>query len=823
MFVFPLAIALSLFSTTAFLIVLAVLGQAELAAEVGVVQGASLGVFLAFSANGRNLILSAMSATRFLELVRVRLLLLPVLCLGVWLLSAWVVSVEQWLIWSLVLRRSLEWLGELALSEAERSRNFKPARRFTVGQIAAFGLLVVAAFAEEPLLRPALLLWSLSPLFGAGGWIRPAVLPGTWSRKAESTVRAGQLAAHFTSTWAIGLSTYLFRLFLVLLTGKALAGSLIAGFAVGGTLNSLYTYAVGPSLASGSLVVKGLSGRLVGAVILGLLAIGLITAALPGFPLSVRPTDGTNWPVFVQTIGFSIVGGIVMIWAQSIRLKLLHATRGDDVMVPDVLANVLIVAGVPFILYLLGHSALPLLFLWNSALTAAIYWFVLADEAPKPSSLWTRIGRDRLQAWSVLILGLPLFFQLSGEVFRSKDMFFDSQASLLKVPLPLSSVFCFLSLVVLLRVDSVRLAVAFLFAFFLGMLPNVLLVTPPDSLQQLSKMILVMQFILPVFALVLGQSYLMPARLAHRYDAVLFFVAIAVMAVEVLASWAQGSIILVPYLFFLSIYQHQQYVPVLMLVLFGLGLPTLLHNDRWRAWVIAFAPVCAVYAVSSTLQLALALAIACLGAGAWLLWSRKQRVPALLWAVLFAVPMFGYVQVIKSTQNLEEVGSTRTLFAESGGSEQSPGTATTHLEQRPLVNARESIDYRELLGYWRSYWTGITESPRSLLLGHLERPDRETTPSAHNYYLDLVYNFGVVALLPWLFLLFRSAKLAWTALRSRSVTIDLIWLLGAVAFFTLVDNSLKVGFRQPYPGILMFFLWGVLLTRLSAKVAEPRA
>jgi len=30
----------------------------------------------------------------------------------------------------------------------------------------------------------------------------------------------------------------------------------------------------------------------------------------------------------------------------------------------------------------------------------------------------------------------------------------------------------------------------------------------------------------------------------------------------------------------------------------------------------------------------------------------------------------------------------------------------------------------------------------------------------------------------------------------------------------LIDNSLKVGFRQPYPGIIMFFLWGVLLNRL---------
>ena len=133
------------------------------------------------------------------------------------------------------------------------------------------------------------------------------------------------------------------------------------------------------------------------------------------------------------------------------------------------------------------------------------------------------------------------------------------------------------------------------------------------------------------------------------------------------------------------------------------------------------------------------------------------------------------------------------------------------------------LNVKARLAYWRQYWSGITETPRTLLLGHAERPDRETSPSAHNYYLDLVYNFGFIALFPLLFLLYHSAKLAWRVIRSGTITTDLFWLLGAVAFFALIDNSLKVGFRQPYPGILMFFLWGVLLTRLSAAVPARRA
>jgi hypothetical protein len=810
MFVFPLAIALSLFSTTAFLIVLAILGNAELSAEVGIVQGASLGIFLAFSANGRNLILRAPNTSRFVELVRVRLLLVPVLCLGVWLLGTWVVPVEQWLIGGLVLRRSLEWLGELSLSEAERSRDLQAGRRFTAGQAIAFALLAAAAIAGGPWLKPAFLLWSLSPLVGGAAWILPALRSDVWRSPPDRGLRTVQLAAHLTSSWAIGISTYLFRLLLVLLVGKALAGSLVAGFALGGMLNSLYTYAVGPSLISGSLSIKRPPNGRLRAIVFVLAAVGLIIAVFPGFPLKVQPADGTNWPVFIQTIGFSIVGGLVMIWAQSIRLELLHATDGDHVMVPDVLANILILATVPFVYYLLGPSALPLLFLWNAVLTAVIYRFARLEEVTMPATRWAGIGRDRLQAWLTLLLCLPLFFQLSGEVFRSKDFIFDSHGRLLEVPLPLSAIFCFLGLGVLLKAHRARMAVAFLFAFFVGMLPNVLVVAASNSSQQLSKMILLIQFILPVFALALGQSYVMPARTKYRYDVVLFTVALAVMTAEVLASWLQGSKILVPYLFLFSIYQHLQYVPTLLLVLIGVALPTMLRDNRWRPWVVASAPVYAVYATAAVSMLALGIAIACLCGGAWYLWVNKKRQFAVLWAALFAVSLFGYFQIVKTTPIAQLKLAQRATWSQ----QETPALPT---EKSALPS-----NIAERLGYWRQYWDGITESPKIALLGHIQRPDRETTPSAHNYYLDLVYNFGAVALLPWLFIFYRTAKLAWSANRGRMVTTDVWWLLGAVAFFALVDNSLKVGFRQPYPGILMFFLWGVLLARLSAMEAPPR-
>jgi len=119
------------------------------------------------------------------------------------------------------------------------------------------------------------------------------------------------------------------------------------------------------------------------------------------------------------------------------------------------------------------------------------------------------------------------------------------------------------------------------------------------------------------------------------------------------------------------------------------------------------------------------------------------------------------------------------------------------------------------LEFWKIYFKGSTESLKSFLFGHIDRPDISVIPSAHNYYLDLLYNFGFIALLPLLYLLIVTLKRFFQIHRHHVFQYDLIALSGLVLFFVLIDNSLKVGFRQPYSGIIMFFLWGVLLSRLS--------
>ena len=97
--------------------------------------------------------------------------------------------------------------------------------------------------------------------------------------------------------------------------------------------------------------------------------------------------------------------------------------------------------------------------------------------------------------------------------------------------------------------------------------------------------------------------------------------------------------------------------------------------------------------------------------------------------------------------------------------------------------------------------------------------DRAIATSAHNYYLDLIYNFGLIGLMPLVWLIVHTLWLLWRNRARLRMELPLLGLAFVALFLILVDNNFKVTFRQPYPGIFGFFVWGLLFSRLNETPA----
>lgn len=391
---------------------------------------------------------------------------------------------------------------------------------------------------------------------------------------------------------------------------------------------------------------------------------------------------------------------------------------------------------------------------------------------------------------------LPFFILLSGRVYNSDVPLYDSGGRFDSVPLPLSLAVCLAGIAVFLKhMARAKAAGIFVSAFVVVLAISGFSAADAAGFSS-RKAILAAQFLLPTMGLILGQLINDDDQLISK---VFFCVLVVFVPIQLLAGWWQGTLSLTHHLYLFSIYQHFQFVPVIFVAAYCLVLGSPAATDRRNRLVLMI--VMGVYTLSSASYLALGLFV--MGTLAYLATHqfRERCEPRhrkdFFRPLLVIGLVVGTVLAMVAGRGIEARYDEGQLF----------GKFSAVAEGKIPLNVSERLDD------WSRFGTGVTESGMSLLFGHSEPLPREVRTSAHNWYLDLAYNFGVVALLPIGVLIAVTVRLAW---RQRALLESHhYWLLAIVLFLVLVDANFKVMLRQPYPGLFSYFLWGVLLSKLQ--------
>jgi hypothetical protein len=797
-YLFPATFALNTFAITTLMIGLSLGGHPTLAAEVGIVQGATLVLFFAFSANARNTILNPSSRIPIQAILVARLLLLLPLGLASLYLSVSVGGVEAILAVALILRRCTEWIGEVHLSEMEVRRRDEFALRFITLQALLLVLALAGMLSGGPFRLAGVFVWALVPLAMSLGFIRRNV--GGAGPFAQAWP---QMWPHLGSTAMIGITVYIFRLLILLIVGKQLAGDLYAAFALGSLPGAVYGSALGPSLVlhEGRSGQAGFHPMLNGVLALWVLA-GGIAVLWAVFGLAGLAWLGKS-PFFWLAIGLSMLGGAVMVFAQRIRVRVLQLNAGQDVFGPDVLMNMLIVAVVPYTYHLLGLNALTGLYLLNAAL--ALVFYASCGRGVQAGAWESSTVPNAVKGLIAFLLFFPVFFQLTGNIFNYSATFvFDSQGLLRQVPIPVSVFGCLAGILLLGGYKRAKLSLGVIFLSFMLMILATAVSTHGQVTEEEGKLVLLFQFVVPMAALVLGQLYGSRERDGHLFARVVLYVLAVVTPLQLVFTWYQGHILLSPYLYLFSIYQHLQYVPAIFTCAYVFALFYLWEVPRERKILLLLAPILGMYAGASMSILAMVVLSGGAIGFALYQWGRQKDRWILVSSVLTLAGLAGYLALaqkadVPRTYNLYKFGYVLEGRSASGGS--SRGALTPNVADR--------------LRSWEYFAKGIGENSRVLLFGHARRPSRAEYPSAHNYFLDFVFNFGVIALTPLLAVIGYTLVLVFRHRATILGSPGLVGLTSVVLFLVLVDNSLKVGLRQPYPGIMTFFLWGLWLSRVS--------
>jgi hypothetical protein len=832
---------------TAFMVVVGLAGKTELAADIGIVQAATLALFYAFSGNARNLILNDSFPVSSQSIMFSRLWMSLPLGILAFYLSTIVSGVEIYLAIILILRRIVEWLGEVHLSQLERERNQKFTTKYLIIQVALLFFALAWTLAGNLMPLMGLFVWAVSPLFFSFNFIYNSLKRTV---KVEKTIWY-RLLPHIGSSAIIGITVYIFRLLIISFTGKKVGGDLFTAFALGGILGSVFTNALGPSLAmylkldEVNKIPKGIKLALLISLIMGLVLWAML----------MQKADTVYWlgksHFFWKAIAYSMVGGVIMAFAQIIRHKILQHHDAKDLMGPDVLMNIGMIAMVPFNYLLLGIESMAALFFMNGII--ALVFYMSSEVEDK------LIISNTIRSVIAGIVICPIYFQLTGSLFNDSSIIFDSQGILNLLPIPISLIGCLLGIVLIGAYGRANFALNTVFFTFLLMILATILITHNRIDLSKDKLIWLVQFILPFFGFVLGQIF-EPKGLSFSYvmEKGFFWVLVIIVPLQLFATWVEGSIYLYPKLFFFSIYQHLQYVPVVFVASFLLAFFNLWDSRRYKKILLLMFPLMGIYVAASMSMLAIMLLLIGLSAFSVFKWRVIREKGPLLGLIMCAVMIYVYTsyghlfmfssgpfeRYINNVIYTSELSENPEVFHKDIGMtlrEKKEVLMEKYIDNKPVHSdilevQQEIVDLntpskdagffssnyfsvpnniQERFGYWSFYANKITETKMGLLFGHPERLNRIKSPSAHNYYLDLIYNFGFLSLIPLLVAIFMTMKKIYIN-RCEIVKSQYLWgISGIVIFLLLFDGFSKVSMRQPYSGVFVFYIWGILISRLN--------
>ena len=147
---FPLATAINFFSITALLIIAGLLGHEALAADIALVQAATVAIFLSLSGNARNLILASGKETDEKSLLYFRLTAMVPAVGAVYYLIQHTFDISIYTVTGLIIRKCAEWVAELQLANNEKNNNHAFALKYIKFNILSFiGLILMLLISTE--------------------------------------------------------------------------------------------------------------------------------------------------------------------------------------------------------------------------------------------------------------------------------------------------------------------------------------------------------------------------------------------------------------------------------------------------------------------------------------------------------------------------------------------------------------------------------------------------------------------------------------------------------------------------------------------------
>lgn len=382
----------------------------------------------------------------------------------------------------------------------------------------------------------------------------------------------------------------------------------------------------------------------------------------------------------------------------------------------------------------------------------------------------------------LIFLILPIFFQIGHGIFNGTIL----QKNIYNIPLPVSifSVVIFLFYYLITNFKKFfyffknKLLIIYFISFVILLFVNFFLHSNNQE-----KIIYLFQFFLPVLSLPIGFFYFKKNFFFIIYKIIFYF-----FILHLLFSLLNGKAFLVDNMFFFSIYQNLQYVnsTLIFLALFSL---LVIYKDLKKIQIIFFITLIFLYSFYAYSLSSLALFFL----GIFLMIEKNliQNPIKYICIILFLIISLIAINFVNKSLSQEKFS----------------GNANYYLNSKKIddiLNLKVPQNIILRLEIYQKYLVNFDQ--KKLFFGNKEYSLDKSYSSAHNIIIDAVYKFGILLAIPFLYLFFF---IFYKFFSEQNIYKKKLLLF--LIFFLFLENMFKVSLKQPYPGLISYYIIGLIL------------
>ena len=766
--------AINLFSINILLILLYFFNLQKLVNETAILSSFAIVVCQIFSGNSRSLVLAKKNYIKADSVISLRLMLIfPITIFCLFFLYQYNFSDYSFAtsIFCLIIS---QWIYEIFLSKKELISKKIIFKHFILSLV-VFLLVILTLYLESIFyLKVVIFTYSFSIFYFifSSHFKKDISIPKIILD--IKTIVNLLIFSSYGSSLSIAISNFFFRFFLIKLLTEDLASTLIICFMIGSFPVSLFYQIIGASMFRFKINFRKFF-KIFFTIFIASISISFLVVGSLFSKINLETFD------IETSIKLTLVASLIGVYPMMMGLFrrqffLTNSYKRESFFYLDIIYSLAIIFIIPF-LYMLDNSNY---FCFSFLISGCACYFIY--------NFSKYLNNQKLFKILIILIPIPVFVvffdPLQNFDFSLLSSFNYSEINTNKLfftPLPISSLLIIpLLLGQLNNKENKSISIYFVALSIFCML----FVTSYTERFNFSNFLNLAQFFLPMLAIICGEIIGSNSKLKDRVLKSFFNIAIIIIILQILFTLRFNTEGLNPNFILFYIYQTEQYTSLALIIIVFVNLQSLYLKNYDKKFNYKYFLVLVIILIYVYLS--------------------NDATLYVYSTIFFITHLWLVSRFVKNYLILISLFFIMLL-------------SINYL----------NYDYSNFMTYridwYNIYFLEITSSIKTFFLGsNINNELYKITPGVFNYYLDFIYNFGFISIIPLLLLILLTIHKITKQIKNNVISHENLFIITVLIVILFIDSFLKVSLKQPYIGIIVYFLWGIGLSNLPKKLENKQ-